>query len=401
MENTNLTPEDVVAKISNDVTEKLKGVATLDDVQAIKNDVDTLKNLEVKSVDTEKAIAKLEGKLEALAEKALNNPVQEGKTLGDQVTKSIKDQVEAIKAGQSINLETKGDTTLTGDYTGNIALSVLDPEVNRVARQAILLQNVVNRGTTTSKFVTYIQQTQAPASTWVTEAEAKFEGEAKYTEVSKEVKKVAGLIKVSKEMLEDLSFMRSEINNDLVLSVQDQIEDQLLNGGTPTTEIEGILSFATSFSAGTLALSVPDATLADVIRVAVAQIETNKFYPTHVVLHPRDVARLHLSKTTTGEYTYPVFYMNPLTGQNMVFNLGVISTTYMAEGTFLVGDMKRDFLKMREAINVQVGYVNDDFKRNMVSILAEARLVNYIKLNDTGAFVKGTIATAITAIDKP
>ncbi len=85
----------------------------------------------------------------------------------------------------------------------------------------------------------------------------------------------------------------------------------------------------------------------------------------------------------------------------MVFNLVVISTTFMVEGTFLVGDLKRDFMKMREGINVQVGYVNDDFKRNMVSILAEARLVNYVKANDTGAFVKGTIATAITAIDKP
>ena len=85
----------------------------------------------------------------------------------------------------------------------------------------------------------------------------------------------------------------------------------------------------------------------------------------------------------------------------MVFNLAVVSTNYMTEGDFLVGDMRRDYMKVREAVNIQVGYVNDDFKRNMVSILAEARLVNYIKANDFGAFVSGTIATAITAIDKP
>jgi hypothetical protein len=35
----------------------------------------------------------------------------------------------------------------------------------------------------------------------------------------------------------------------------------------------------------------------------------------------------------------------------------------------------------------------------MVTILAEARLVSFIKANDTGAFVKGTIATAIASLD--
>jgi hypothetical protein len=50
-------------------------------------------------------------------------------------------------------------------------------------------------------------------------------------------------------------------------------------------------------------------------------------------------------------------------------------------------------------VNVQVGYVNDDFQRNMVTILAEARAVHYVKLNDVNAFVKGTIQTAIVALD--
>ena len=98
MENVNLTPEDVVAKINSDVTEKLKGVASLDEVNEIKNDVETLKTLELKSVDTEKAIAKLEGKLEALAEKAVNEPVKGPNTLGDQVTKGIKEDIETGRA---------------------------------------------------------------------------------------------------------------------------------------------------------------------------------------------------------------------------------------------------------------------------------------------------------------
>ncbi len=400
MEN-NLTPEDVVAKISQDVTDKLKSVATLDEVNAIKGDLEALKGLEAKSLNVEKSISKLEGKLEALTEKAQNEPQAKANTLGDIIIKGMANDIDAIKAGQSFTLDTKADTTITGDYTGTIALSVLDPEVNHIARQKILIQNEVSRGTTSSKFVTYIQQTLAPTSTFILEAGEKNEGEAKYTEVSKEVKKVAGLIKISKEMLEDLPFMRSEINSELVSDVTEKIENGILNGTGVGVQLDGMYTNATAFVAGGFALQVIDANLSDVIRVACAQVEANKFVPTHVILHPRDVARMHLTKATDGTYTYPVFYMNPLTGQQMVFNLKIISTTFMTEGNFLVGDLKRDFMKMREGVNIQVGYVNDDFKRNMVSILAEARLVNYIKANDTGAFVKGVIATAITAIDKP
>ena len=403
MEKPNLTPEEVIAKINGDVTEKLKGYVTNDEVTALKSDLEAVKGLETKSAEYEKNIAKLEGKLEALTEKAHNDAKGNVKatTLGDLVVKGIESEVEAIKSGKTFTLDTKADTTITGDYTGNIALSVLDTEVNKIARERILIQNEVSRGTTTSKFVTYIQQTTAPTSAFVLEANEKNEGEAKYTEVSKEVKKVAGLIKISKEMLEDLPFMRSEINSDLITDVQEKIENGILNGTGVGVQLDGMYTVATAFTAGTFALSVIDANISDVIRVACAQVEANKFYPTHVILHPRDVAKMHLTKSTGGEYTYPVFYQNPLTGQSMVFNLVVISTTFMTEGNFLVGDLKRDFMKMREGINVQVGYVNDDFKRNMVSILAEARLVNYIKANDTGAFVKGVIATAITAIDKP
>jgi hypothetical protein len=73
----------------------------------------------------------------------------------------------------------------------------------------------------------------------------------------------------------------------------------------------------------------------------------------------------------------------------------------MTAGNFLVGDMTKAHLRMREDMNIQVGYVNDDFTKNLVTILCEARAVSFIKANDAPAFVKGVIATCITAITKP
>lgn len=397
MEN-NLTPDQVVEKINGMITEKMASIPTTEDVSNLKNEVEGLKSLSEKSLDIEKAIAKMEGKMEAMAEKAVNNP-QVNKTIGEQVTKSLENHVEALKAGKELTLDVKAPTTLAGDYTGTIALSTLEPGVNRIARQRSLLQNVVNRGTTNSMYVTYIQQTLKADGAFLAENDLKTEYELKYQEVSKQVKKVASLVKVSKEMLADLPFMASEVNGDLMLGVENAIENQLLNGTGLTVNLEGILANATTFSAGTFANTVISANLADVIRVAVAQIQQANFNPTHVVLNPADVAKLQLIKTTTGEYSYPMFYMDPRTAEVRIAELSIISTNYMTAGNFLVGDMTKDNLRMRETMNIQLGYVNDDFQRNMVSILCEARLVNFIKANDFGAFVKGVIQTAIVALD--
>jgi HK97 family phage major capsid protein len=113
-------------------------------------------------------------------------------------------------------------------------------------------------------------------------------------------------------------------------------------------------------------------------------------------LHPSDVAAIQLTKSTTGEYTYPIFL--PTTGEMMIAGLIIVQSNNITAGTFLIGDFSKANVKIREAVNMSVGYVDDDFQRNMVTILCEARLVNYVKANDTGAFIKGVFATCIAAL---
>ncbi len=394
----NLTPEQVVEKINTMFAEKTASLPTTDDVNALKSEIESLKGFKEKSADMELALAKFEGRLEAMSEKAVTPKAEPNGSIGDQVVKALKGSLEDVKEGKSINLETK-ETTIVGDYTGNIALSTLEAGVNRIARQVAKVRQAMSGGTTTSKFVTYIQQTLQSTATWIGEGVVKNEGDLKYQEVSVEVKKVAGFIKISKEMLDDLAFVRNEVNTDLMETIDNQIENNLLNGNGVGANLNGIKNQATAWVAGTFANTVVNANLADVVLTGIAQIETNKFMASHVILHPRDVAKLSLSKTTQGEYTYGAFVVNPVTGQPVIAGLPIISTTWMTEGEFLVADMTKAQYRMREGMNIQVGYEGDDFKRNMVTILAEARIVSFIKENDKGAFVKGTIATAIIALD--
>jgi HK97 family phage major capsid protein len=396
----NLTPEQVVEKINEKFNATLATMPTKSDLDGLKSDVEALKTLEAKSQEIEKAIARFEGKMEAMSEKGFKTE-RAPRSLGEAISQAYVSNIDKIKEtaekGGMMTLETKTlyDTTIDGDYTGNIALSTLEAGVSTIARPIIKIRDIVNMGTTASKFVTYISQSVQTASSWIDEAGVKISGQPSYEEISEEVKKIAGTVKISKEMLSDLAFVQSEINRDLMASVDQAIEDALLNGAVGG--INGILTNSVTFSAGTFAGTVVTPNISDVIRVAIAQIQNANFEPTHVVLNPEDVAAMQLTKTATGEYTYPMFLMDV----NKVANLIVVSTTNMTAGTFLVGDFTKSNVRMREAMNVQVGYVNDDFQRNMVTILAEARLVQYVKANDYPAFVDGTIATAIAALLAP
>lgn len=396
----NLTPEQVVEKINGLFTEKMANVPTNDEVNGLKKEVESLKSLNEKSAEIEKAIAKFEGRLEAMSEKAVSTREVAPRTIGQAVRKSLKDNhkaiVTAMEKGETINLDVKTDTTITGDYTGDVALSVLDPMVDRIKRPIRRVQEIANVGTTTSKYVVYIQQTTASTSSFILEAGAKAQGQVQYQEVSVEVKKVAATLKVSKEMLTDLAFMQSEVNYDLMESVEQSIDNALLNGNGVGANLDGVIAQSTAWSAGTFAGTITNANVSDVIRVGKAQIEASNFTPTHVILNPEDVAKIQLTKTAQGEYTYPIFMDQ--TGAMNLAGMVVVSSANMTADNFVIGDFSRFNVRYREALNMSIGYVNDDFQRNMVTILCEARLVSYIKANDQAGFVTGDFTTAIAAL---
>ena len=401
MENPNLTPEQVVEKINGMFAEKMASVPTKDDVTALTEQVTELKSLEAKSQEIEKAIARFEGKLEAMSEKAVA-PKKQTKSAKATIVEAIENNFEgiksAVKTGGKMNLELK-DTTIVGNYNGDYALTDFDPATDRIARIQPTIMSVSNVGVTSSKFVTYVSQTATTGAKWLAEANDKNEGTPKWEEISEEVKKIAGYVKISKEMLEDLSFIRSEVNNDLMETLATDIDYALINGAGGTS-VTGILNQGiATFSAGTFAAAIPSANILDVIRIAKANIESSNFMPTHVVLNPEDVAKIHLTKTLQGEYTYPMFV--PMNGEMRVAELTVISSNNIAADTYIVGDFSKFNIRMRNDMALSVGLDKDDFTRNMITILAESRLVCYIKNNAKNAFVTGTLSTDIAAITAP
>jgi len=408
----NLTPEQVVEKLTAKITDATKGFATSEDVNNFKAELEGLKS-SVESTEkldeVKSAIAKLEGQVEAMKEAKKEQPKRFA-SLGSAIFdafKNAKETIERIARKELTNttLEVKAaDTmTITGNYSGGqVALSDLEQGVTRVVRRRPFLRQISNTAGTSSKYVVYIEQKNPDPNDagMVAEGALKPQSDFDLVEVSKEVKKIATYIKVSKEMLSDLSFMQGEINSELMELVELKLDQQILLGDGTGANLEGIDLNAISWAAGTFASSIPAANNSDVLRVAIAQIAQANFEANGIVLNPADAAALQLTKSTTGEYTYPV-YEPQADGTIRIKGVPVIENNLVPAGDFYVGDWTKSNLRIREDMSIQVGYVNDDFTKNLVTILAEMRAVHYVKSNHYGAFVKGDFATAIPALVTP
>ena len=161
----------------------------------------------------------MEGKFEGLKEGSSKSVTP--KDLGNTIFKAYEYNIEKIselkEKGGLVKLSVKAvDTmTITGNYSGGVvALSQLEQGVARIVRRVPFLRNLINTATSISKYITYIEQSNPEGGADVTaEGGAKSQADFDLVEKSAETKKITAFIKISKEMIDDLPFIRAEINN--------------------------------------------------------------------------------------------------------------------------------------------------------------------------------------------
>ena len=318
--------------------------------------------------------------------------------------KSFSDQIELLKksSGNNVNLDVKAATSITlGSYAGTALTTEVDRSIVGPQTNMPFFRDIVNVAPIRGNKVTWINKSAVSNGAGMTaEGATKTQISWTYSEESADVKKITAYVKVSKEALDDLDFLRSEINTDLRQEIELKLDEQIAEGSGVGQNIKGILTYAPTFAvAGTsLAAAVDGANRLDVLRSAVALIRKAKFRANYIAINPVDAALMDMEKGDDNHYILPPFVTADGT---RVAGTTVIESFSIDEGSFLVGDFTKSNLRIREEININLGYENDDFTKNMVTILAEMRAVHYIKLHHVPAFVKGTFAAAIALINKP
>ena len=115
------------------------------------------------------------------------------------------------------------------------------------------------------------------------------------------------------------------------------------------------------------------------------------FRPNALILNPVDFSTILSAKATDGAYLFEEI-------ERRLPNLQIIQSTNITAGNFVIGDFNYMHIRDWQPAEISVGWVNDDFTKNLVTVVAEERVIYYVKLQDKAAFVSDTFANVITAI---
>lgn len=209
---------------------------------------------------------------------------------------------------------------------------------------------------------------------------------------------IAAMVPITKQAIYNYPQLEQEIRGELLREFAIVIQQKILKGeGTGTgDDVKGIFEYATAFAAPTeMANTIINANEYDVIVAAATQILNANFIPSIALVTHGLRGKMVTMKAPDGHYILPPFSTND--GLN-VFNVKVKSTNVLEGDEFLVMDPSRALWNWVENPTIEVGMINDDFKKNIWRLRIEAQGMLRIKNHETPAFVKGDMSDAISLL---
>lgn len=199
---------------------------------------------------------------------------------------------------------------------------------------------------------------------------AKKESDAVFEQYNVAIQTVAHWIKISNQLLADAPAVVAYIETRLRDGLAQRIDAQLLNGNGTTPNLSG-LTDSGNFTAYT---PTSDDTLADAINRAKYTLWAIGNMPDVVIVNPADWGALERLREGAGSGMY--LYGVPGAGAGMSpFGVNVVLSQHMAAGKFWIGNINNAaVLYNRSGAVIEMGYVNDDFTKNLITIRAEERL---------------------------
>lgn len=337
-------------------------------------------------------------KLDIRLKQAQGNAPLEVKTFNQIIAEVIKENAEAIqgfrKSSPDLVLELKavGDMSIAANFPGatpwnqDVREMMIPKPYDRV-----WLSDYLPQGSTTKGSVIYPKQNggEGAASTWVSGSGNKPQMDYDLTTQSAFVKWIAGTVTVDREMLDDLEFMTSYIQSQMLISLKVAENDFILNGTADTNPVQGLLDVATAYD-GTFTAAVDK-----IVDAAYGQIpeDTFEFYQGNTaILNVRDGVKIGLNKAEgSGEYDLPPGTVAFENGRLRVAGLNIATTTQLGADNFLAFDRTATLLINRLAPELRMFEDATLAKQNKVMFRIEERIT--LAIFNNSAVVKGSLAT--------
>ena len=293
----------------------------------------------------------------------------------------FKDGTSLMQWSKILEMEQK--TLLRGGSAtsgGGFVMNDRQPGYIDIMQRELTLLDLIPRITTESDTIEYVKEdTFTNSAAFTAEASAttgtsgvKPESTLAYSVATMPVKTLAHWIPVTNRMLADAPAIRGIINGRLLLGLDLVLETQVASGNGSGENMTGILS-----TAGINLVAIGTDSTIDVIFKGRTKVRvTGKGRPNAVVLHPNDWQVIRLARENAATGTLGGYIMGPPSqvGATTLWGIPVIESEALTENTGLLGDFVQGCtLFDREQSAVRVGTIDDQFVRNMQTILAELR----------------------------
>jgi HK97 family phage major capsid protein len=353
-------------------------------------------------------VEEIKGRLDDMEQKAARKggyggpaaPASWGKQVADRAAEA-KSYFDSRASKGTFSMEMKATITSDPASAGDLLPATnMDPFL-AMARRPLRVRDLLPAVKATGNSVEYPKMlTSTNNAATVAEGALKPESAMTFDLVTTPIRTLAHWVPASRQILEDVPQLMGIVDGELRFGL-DYVEDnQLLNGAGTGTDLSGLNTNATAFTAGTLVIASP--TLIDVIGAAILQQALANLPADGIILHPADWTRILTLKDSAGGYIVGDPIMGNAGAWNgaqvppMLFGVPVAQTVAETAGNFLVGAFQASTtLYDRWETRVEISTEHSDFfTRNLVAILAEKRIGLAVK-RSTG-LTKGTFTTAIT-----
>ena len=330
---------------------------------------------------------------EAIEEKAGEQPAV-ARSLGEHFAKSVgEDGFRRLKSyrGSSVaapEFKAATDPQLTPGVFGSTVLTQVDQTIVRAYRRAtvsdLLGSGSLGAGTNA---VTYFVEGAAEGN-FATVAEGAQKPQlhiADPTSRTDAAKKIAGWWDTSDEMIEDLQFWVSEVNNRGLYLLSLVEESQLLNGDGTGTNVLGLLNRS---GIQTETQAELEDSAQDAIFRAMMKVQTATGLPADaIVINPADYQGLRLAKDGNGQYFGGGFFAGQYGSGGVEFQpplwgLRTVVSAAVPAKTVVVGALQASTTVYRKG-GVRVESTNSDqgkFTKDIVTTRIEERLALAVRI---------------------
>jgi HK97 family phage major capsid protein len=244
--------------------------------------------------------------------------------------------------------------------------------------------DLIPTGTTASNSIEYYEMTTSTNNAgWVSEATAttgttglKPEGGVGWVLRTAPVSTLAEWMPITLQMLSDAPFVDGMIRQQLLTHLQLKLETDILNGNGTAPNPLGLLNTPGILSTG---LGAGSGNVVDAVYHAMtAVMVTGLANPTASVWNPLDFEAVRLMRENAASGTLGQYLLGPpsVNGPTTLWGRPAIMALGMVQDTVLVADFARACMLFdREQSAIRTGTINDQFVRNMQTLLAELRAV--------------------------